>query len=85
MRSDRRSFFRNVAGGAAAVAGVEALRGSVGKSAAVAATRSVAAGRFALELDGKMAGSVSSAEGGDATAEVLEQSSESCTTQAGSR
>jgi hypothetical protein len=77
MRSDRRSFFKDVAGAAAAVAGVEAMRGA--RAAEAAAPLPGSAGRFALELEGEMAGFVQSAEGGHATAAVVEEApGESC-------
>ncbi len=83
MSSDRRGFFKTVAGAAASLATVEAVLDATGATppaaAAVTATRSFVASRFALELDGAAAGFVHSFEGGEAAAEVVEESSEGFT------
>jgi len=76
MSSDRRDFFKKVAGGAAALAGVEAARAAAGRTPAADAAveadaRGPVAGRFALELEGATAGFLQSVEGGDATADVV--------------
>jgi len=87
MSSDRRDFFKKVAGTAATLAGVEALRGATGATpnahaAGAADQRGFVAGRFALELEGAMAGFLQSMEGGDATADVVEEEGdESCSTR----
>jgi phage tail-like protein len=84
MSSDRRDFFKKVAGGAAALAGLEAVRGATGTTktadAAVQAdARTFVAGHFALELAGAPAGFLQSVEGGDATADVVvEKGEEGC-------
>jgi hypothetical protein len=76
MSSARRDFFKKVAGTAATLAGVEALRGATGTTPSAHAAgagdqRELAAGHFALELEGAMAGFLKSVEGGDATADVV--------------
>jgi len=86
MRDDRRDFFKKVAGVAAGLASVEAVRGATGSTptaeAAIGAeARAFAAGHFALELEGATAGFIHSTEGGDATADVIEEESESCSTR----
>jgi hypothetical protein len=83
MRSDRRGFFKNVAGMATAVAGAHALRTGTGSgSAAYAAAPPSTAGRFVLDLGGEMAGHLITAEGGHASAEVITQApGQSCLPQ----
>ncbi len=82
MSNDRRDFFKRMAGAAAALAGMETARGGGGAASAEGAVgpdaRAFVAGRFALELDESIAGFIQSSEGGDATAEVVEEASESC-------
>jgi phage tail-like protein len=65
------------------MAGIEAVRGATGSApAAEAAEAPFTAGRFVLDLDGEMAGHLVSAEGGHASAEVVEQApGPSCLTQ----
>jgi hypothetical protein len=72
MSDGRRGFFKKAAGAAAGLASVGAVLDATGTTpkAAAADRRSVAAGRFALELDGATA-FVESVEGGDAHAEVV--------------
>jgi hypothetical protein len=83
MRSDRRGFFQNVAGAAAAVAGAEAVRRATRPATVeAAAPRPFSSGHFAVELDGQMAGFVISVDGGHAVAEVVEEApGESCFTR----
>lgn len=82
MSNDRRDFFKKVAGAAATLAAVETARGGRGPAAEAAigsdAARAPVSGRFALELEAAMAGFIPSLEGGDATADVVEEAGESC-------
>jgi phage tail-like protein len=84
MRNDRRDFFKKAAGAAATLAAGEAVRGatSTADAAVLGETRGFAAGRYGIELEGAMAGFLQSTEGGDATAEVIEEKdSEACATR----
>jgi hypothetical protein len=74
MSDGRRGFFKKAAGAAVALASVEAVLDATGttRTAGAADRRSFAAGHFALELDGATA-FVQSFEGGDAQAEVVEE------------
>jgi hypothetical protein len=75
MSADRRDFFKKVAGAAATLASVEAVLDATGTTtpAAAADKRGFVAARVALELDGAVAGFVQSTEGGDASADVVEE------------
>lgn len=87
MSDNRRDFFKKAAGAAVGLAGAETLLGSSGAaapgdrdmSAAAAVIKpSYSSARFALELDGKMAGALKSIDGGEAEAEVIELESTDC-------
>ena len=83
MSNDRRDFFKKVAGAAATLAAVDAVGGPRGaaptpEAAVGAGQRGFVGGRVALELEGAIAGFIHSTEGGDATADVVEEADESC-------
>lgn len=69
MPNDRRDFLKQVGAGAAAVAAVAKATEQVAEAAID--KRGYAAGKFYLELDGENAGWIFSAEGGQATADVV--------------
>lgn len=75
MENDRRNFLVKFSGITAAAVATPVLIDELAPAAQAAAYskdgRSYVAGRFALELDGLSAGSLSSAEGGHATADVV--------------
>ena len=77
LPQDRRSFLKAMGGTTAVIAAVPVLFKSSpaqGAEAAVAAAqinRAFVAGKYAIELDGVLAGWVSSVEGGHATADVV--------------
>ena len=68
MPNDRRDFLKTVGAGAAAVAAITKV---TEQQAAAADQRSFAGARFFLELDGKPAGWLQSAEGGHAYSDVV--------------
>lgn len=72
---DRRSFLKTMGASSALAAAVPALWGATSSSGSGATNplnpSSYTAGKFAIELDGVMAGWVQSADGGSAVAEVV--------------
>jgi len=78
MSDNRRAFVKKAAGAAAGLAGAEALLGSSGSAASLAPEGaaiikpSYSTARFALDIEGEMAGLLRSLEGGEAEAQVVE-------------
>ena len=75
MSDNRRDFFKKAAGAAVGLAGAETLLGS---SSAAAVKQSFGSARLALQLEEEMVGMLSSLEGGEPEAEVVEIPTEDC-------
>ena len=79
MSDGRRAFFKKAAGAAVGLAGADTLLGGAARAASegvgvgAAAARPVGAARFALRLEEKVAGFLKTTEGGEVSAEVVDE------------
>lgn len=73
MSDDRRGFFKTLGAATAALAAAPAVLNQVTTASAAVQSRSPAAGHFLLELDQVAVGFLRSADGGTATADVIEE------------